>query len=270
MFSSIAHDLGKQGIATLRFNERFYQHPELLATNNTIYTESIDDVCTAVDMMLADERVSADNIFLAGQSLGGMLAPIVAELKPEVKGIISLAGTPRKLVDVLEDQMRMTCDESNETLLTHEYADKILNDIRNITTPSDEMGGVEYRDDMTDEEKEELETYISWRIYSDTYWLSCHNVNMEEIINKLDIPMLILQGESDVNVLAAKDYVEWQRLLEGRNNCHFKLYPGLNHQFKVQKYPGFINNIKDYSEPGRMESYVTDDMIEFIHTYTEK
>ena len=115
-----------------------------------------------------------------------------------------------------------------------------------------------------------MELYQACRKYSDSYWLSCHQLDTEGSLNRLDKPMLILQGEKDVNVLATKDYLEWQRILKGRDNCHFKLYPGLNHAFKVQQYPGFLNSTKDYSTPGTIESYVIDDMAEFIHKYTVK
>jgi esterase/lipase len=214
--------------------------------------------------------VSSDNIFILGQSLGGMMAPKIAELRPQVKGIISFAGPSRKLVDLLYDQYTMVCEESNQEKMTYEYRDKVINDIKNITAEYDDMAGAEINDDMTEEEKAKMEEYRVYRAYSDTYWLSCHNFDIEESLSKINVPMLIMQGESDVNVLADKDYVEWQRLLAGRDNCHFKLYPGLNHVFKVQKYPGFLNNIKDYSEPGRIESYVTDDIAEFIHQYTAR
>lgn len=50
-FADIAHSLAKQGIATVRYNERYNQYPELAYSNNTVYTEAIDDACSIVKQM---------------------------------------------------------------------------------------------------------------------------------------------------------------------------------------------------------------------------
>ena len=116
-------------------------------------------MCDAVDMLKKDNRVSADNIFIIGHSLGGMLAPKIAELKPEVKGIISLAGSPRKLVDILEDQYKMICDEMNASDEERKFFDDVICDIKNITSESDDMSGAEIKDTMNDEEIENIKKY---------------------------------------------------------------------------------------------------------------
>ena len=44
-------------------------------------------------------------------------------------------------------------------------------------------------------------------------------------------PAFILQGGKDFQVLAGRDYRMFRKLLAGRANTRFKLYPDLNHIF---------------------------------------
>ena len=45
------------------------------------------------------------------------------------------------------------------------------------------------------------------------------------------MPMLILQGGHDYQVLAKNDFEEWKRVLNSKKIVSFKLYPQLNHLF---------------------------------------
>lgn len=252
-FADIAHSLAEQGIATVRYNERFYQYGNLADGSETVYTEAIDDACTAVKQLANDSRINTDKIFVAGHSLGGMVTPKIAELCPEVDGIISLAGSPRRLVDIGREQGIISIKESplykteEERKNAIEYINYYFDLIENLTEDSNEYLGQ----------------------HSATFWRSTNNLDAKSSIEKLSIPMLILQGKDDFQVFADKDYVEWQKLLNGRDNCHFKLYDGLNHFFmKSNGYKIFDGN-KEYLVPGHVDQRVLDDMAEFINMYSK-
>ena len=253
MFAEIAHGLAKQGIATVRYNERFYQYLELGYSDNTLYTEAIDDAVAIVDQIAQDGRIDSSNIYVAGHSLGGMVAPKIAELNSKVSGIISLAGTPRKLVDIGVDQAILSIEsfteyteEEKKNLIEESMAQ--LDEARNITEGGDEI------------------------IYghSKSYWISINTLDVEGSLNKLSIPMLILQGEKDMQVYKDIDFVEWQRILSGRDNCEFKLYDGLNHYFMPSKGYSISNMLEEYCIPDNVDSQVIEDMAEFINEYSAK
>ena len=246
IFAEIAHSLAKQGIATVRYNERFHQYPGLISGNNTVYTEAIDDACSIVKQISKDSRVDNSRIYVVGHSLGGMVAPKIAELCPEVTGIVSMAGSPRKLVDICYDQSYLMYQLLN---ISKEEKDafwaeqlKLFEIIRNANDSDEIVGG-----------------------YSNKYWKSSNELNVEESLNKLNIPMLILQGKDDLQVYADKDFVEWQRILKGRNNCTFKLYEGLNHDFMKSNGYTILDVNKEHFSPGHVEQRVLDDMAEFIN-----
>lgn len=246
-FAQIAHGLAKHGIATVRYNERFHQYPELSYSNNTVYTEVIDDACAIVDQMSNDSRIDSSNIYIVGHSLGGMCAPKIAELNSKVAGIVSLAGSPRSLVDISMDQRLLALDEyelsDEEKSMYKEIILSEIDIIRNITKGSDEIVGG----------------------YSENYWYSHNMLNVENSLKALDVPMLILQGEEDIQVYADKDYKEWQRILQGRDNCEFKLYEGLNHSFTKSKgYP--ISQInEEYVIIDNVDERVINDIAVFIN-----
>ena len=247
-YADIAYNLAKQGIATLRYNDRYYERNDLDATSATIYEEAIDDASAAIKMLSKDSRIDNENIYVVGHSIGGMLAPKIAELNQEVKGIISLAGSPRKFVDSYYEQKCKFIDL--DTTLTKEIKQEKLNtlakeyeEINNITENSDE---------------------IIWDL-SKTYWRSINNLNVKESLDKLTIPMLILQGGKDTQVLPDKDYKGWQEALSGRQNVQFKLYENLNHLFMVSKGYGFGMGEYEYAGVNHVAEEVAIDIAEFIN-----
>ena len=66
-----------------------------------------------------------------------------------------------------------------------------------------------------------------------------------------------LQGGRDFQVLAEEDFREFQRLLAGRDNVSFRLYPELNHVFVKAIYDDILKASKDY----RVERHIGDEVI---------
>ena len=63
------------------------------------------------------------------------------------------------------------------------------------------------------------------------YWRDLQENKPLDVIEKIDLPMLILQGERDYQVLKSKDFMGWKTALDNRKNVSFKLFPKLNHLF---------------------------------------
>lgn len=245
-YADIAYNLAKQGIATLRYNDRYYERVDLYTTSDTIYEEAIDDASAAIKMLSKDNRIDNNSIYVIGHSLGGMLAPKIAELNPEVKGIVSLAGSLRKHVDIYYEQLCKDVD-LERTLTDEEKQEKLstlakeYEEINNIAEDSDEF---------------------IWNLPK-TYWRSLNNLNARESLDKLTIPMLILQGAKDTQVLANIDYKGWQEALSGRQNVQFKLYENLNHNFLISKGYGF-GEVLEYMGVNHVPEEVSIDIAEFI------
>jgi dienelactone hydrolase len=78
---------------------------------------------------------------------------------------------------------------------------------------------------------------------------------------KIDVPMLILQGERDYQV-TMKDYRLWQSALEGRQ-ATFHSYPGLNHLFVAGEGKSMP---AEYQRPGHVSGEVIEDIAQWIQS----
>lgn len=217
-FRDLAHGLAENGIASIRFNKRFYQRLELAdEIDVTIQTEVLEDVSAAIQFAQNRSDLNGESLFLIGHSLGGMLAPVIAEENAAVRGIVSLAGSPRRLEDIMcsqyEYQLRqhgISEEEIKEkTVTVHQEAER-------VKTLSDGESGEYFN-------------------VSGVYWKSLNEVDTAGAALALEIPMLFLQGGADVQVYADIDFTEWQELLAGKENCRFRLYEGLGHFFNDEE-----------------------------------
>jgi hypothetical protein len=93
-----------------------------------------------------------------------------------------------------------------------------------------------------------------------SYWLDLRGYNPAEVAKKLQMPMLILQGERDYQVTTV-DFEGWQSALASRSDVQFKLYPDLNHLFIAGE--GKIIPA-EYLNAGHVSEQVIADIAEWI------
>ena len=98
-FKDLAEGLAKLGIASIRYDKRFFVHGfKLMKEKNvTVKMETIKDALLATEILKKDSRIDKDNIFIIGHSMGAMLAPRIDAEGGDYKGLILMAGSPRKL-----------------------------------------------------------------------------------------------------------------------------------------------------------------------------
>lgn len=235
-FNELAHGLAERGIATIRYNKRFFQLPELAGDNNySVEAEILEDADAAVKLAkgYVDEG-KASSIFVMGHSLGGCVAPSIAQRNSDVKGIISLAGTSRDLIEVIIDQLSAQLEDAE--------SDAQKNMIQAELDKAAKMQEGSDKDAIL----------LDW---GSNYYDSLKALKIGETAKSLDIPMLFLQGKEDVQVYADKDFPLWQETLKDKSNCTYKLYDGLGHFFS--------------DEDGHFNKTVLDDTAEFIKNSEE-
>lgn len=250
-FADIAHGLALQGIATLRYDKRFYEYPELAVSTITIWDEVLDDVAEAVALLAETKEVDAGRIFVLGHSLGGMLAPYIVQENPQVAGMVSLAGSPRGLWEIVYDQniaaIQATELTETERAALEEMVQKEYDRLAGLV--ADVRGG-----QFAAEDGRLSEVLFGVSGY---YWASLAGIDPAAAAQDISVPMLILQGEADFQVYPEQDFAAWQTLLTGKENVTFHLFEGLNHLFMPS------NGAMDLTEYDE-EAHVSQEVIDMI------
>ncbi len=247
-FEDIAFGLAKRGIASIRYDKRNYAYPDTyikLGKQVTIQDEVLSDVHTAITYAQTLASVDTDRIYILGHSLGGMLAPKIAQDHPSVAGLIIMAGSPRHLEDIVLDQNLMLLEQTNQSQARkNQIVEEIKEDVQTIKGLKSGASS-----DM----------YFNMPV---AYWVSLNEIDTAAISSKLSIPVLIQQGDADFQISVDADYSLWRTLFSGKENVRFCLYEGLNHLFMPH------NGKKDateYDVKGHVEQSVIDDICSFIH-----
>jgi dienelactone hydrolase len=240
--------LASRGIAVLRYEKRTKQYGVKLAATAyeiTLKEETVDDALDAVTRLRAAEDIDPRQVFVLGHSLGGMALPRIGKADPKIAGLIILAGTTRRLEDIMVDQVDYLASlDTSKTPATEAEFAKLRASVAKIKqlTPADI--------DSTN-----LMVGASAR-----YWLDLRNYHPAALAKTLAQPLLILQGGRDYQATRA-DFDGWQQALGASPNATFKLYPNLNHLFVAGEGKSLP---AEYGKPGHVAPEVIDDVAKFV------
>ena len=253
-FKDIALGLADRGIASVRYDKRSYAHGlKMVLDRKTVITareETIDDALLAASLLRSDSRIGPDRVFLLGHSMGGMLAPRIEFSGGDFRGLILLAGTPRRMEEVLADQIRqiMAAQPAFVQKLGAKKTEGLL-------------GSFEGLYDMTDDEARAKKLGGGTTLY---YFKEMGQPTVEQWLEKTHKPMLVMQGEKDVQVKADVDFALYRSLLGDRENVTFRLYPGLNHCFVPARFDTIADAKKEFTPERHMGPEVLDDLADWI------
>jgi len=106
VFKDLAEGLASHGVAALRFEKRTFAHAARIAapTEFTPNDELIDDALATVVLARTLPMIDGKRGYVLGHSLGGTLAPRIAQADPLLAGIIVMAGAVRSMEQSIVDQ----------------------------------------------------------------------------------------------------------------------------------------------------------------------
>jgi len=251
-FRDLAEGLAARGVATIRYDKRSFAHARKLLKIPafTVYQETIEDALLAAALLRADERIDKDKVFIAGHSMGGMLAPRIDLEGGDFAGLIIMAGTPRRLEVVMYEQL-------DEFIVSYKGLVRILAK-KQKERLSEKLTGIY---EMDDDKAKGIKTMGGTTAY---YFKDLGQPEVEDYLAKTQKPILVLHGDKDAQVRTDLDYDKYRELLAGRENAYFKLYPDLNHLFMPAVYGDLKNLKKEYKIPGKVAGYVIDDIAAFV------
>jgi hypothetical protein len=91
----------------------------------------------------------------------------------------------------------------------------------------------------------------------------------EEYLRKMDIPILVMQGNRDFQIFAEIDFFLLYEILSDRENATFYFYDGLNHLFMPSEANNLMEALEEYAVPSRVHPLVLRDIVEWIFSLEE-
>jgi uncharacterized protein len=247
-FWVIADYLTRNGIAVLRFDERGIGKSEGNFANATSY-DFATDVEAAIAYLKTKKGVDNKKIGLIGHSEGGMIAPIVASKDKSISFIVLLAGPGIPCSELLVEQNYLVGKTNGMTEKQLVEAQKVNQSLYAIlkTTKSNE------------EIKPKLKTILEQSLSTDTEFQKLNEEQKNQFIKpqldqmvspwfrtfiqyepsvyleKVKCPMLVLNGDKDIQVAAQSNTDAIKRATtKGKNKkVEIKIYPQLNHLFQT-------------------------------------
>jgi dienelactone hydrolase len=253
-FKDLAEGLASHGIASIRYDKRTFTHGFKMATDKklevTVMEETIDDAILAAELLKQDHRIDPERIFIIGHSMGGMLAPRIDAQGGNFRGLIIMAGSPRKLEEIMFDQNEMVLKT------TKGFVHWIVR--KQVAKLSRLFDGL-YQ--LTDQQAKKKKVGGGTTLY---YFKEMGSHPAEDYLKNLEKPMLILQGEKDFQASAEKDFAAYKALLADKANVTFRLYPGLNHAFVPAVYEDIMKAKQEYGIEQHIGEAVISDIAGWI------
>lgn len=252
-FLVIADHLARNGIASLRYDDRSAGKSTGNAVGATTETFK-KDALAGLEFLRDLDKFS--KIGLAGHSEGGTIAFLLAG-EGKTDFIISLAGTATDGATVLVEQNR-------KILKGNGIPESAVNDYCEVLAKLYADPG------MTAEELDKLaaglapdmkQNIMGIRETKDPWVQHFISFDPGEAIRKIECPVMALNGENDVQVIADSNIPVLHELLKDNGKNMIKIYPGLNHLFQHSEtgMPDEYGKIEE-----TMSAEVLDDMTNWI------
>ncbi len=222
LFKDIAWGLATRGVAVLRFDKVTYAHPHEVAGERgfTVSDEYLPAAIAGIRLLQQQPGVGPALVFAGGHSLGGSVAPRVAQAEPSVAGLVIMAGGAEPLHWAAVRQLRYLASLDPGTAAASQPAIKAVirqaelidsPDLTPDTPPADLPFGVPA-----------------------PYWLDLRGYDPPAAAAAVGRPMLIVQGGRDYQVTVADDLARWQAALADLPDVTIRVYEADNHLF----FPG--------------------------------
>ena len=253
-FKDLAAGLAEHGIATLRYDKRSKIYGKkmvkALGSSMTVKEEAIEDAIFAADLLRKDPRIDPNRIYIAGHSLGGALAPRIDKEGGNFAGLIIMAGSPRKLEEIVKKQGTDYLKNAKGIIkwIATKQINKMAQKLTNIY-------------DLTDEEAKNTPFAGGTSLY---YLKEMGENASMDYLATIDKPVFVIQGEMDVQVLVKEDFEGYKEILADNPHATFKLYPNLNHCFMPTTNQDITKALKEYKKEQHVEPYVIADIAEWV------
>ena len=235
----LAEGLAKEGIATLRYDKRGIGKSMEAGTSEEElrFEHYIDDAAAWADTLAKDNRFT--KVIIAGHSEGSLIGMVASGKSSNIDAFISIAGSGTPAYILLEEQIGR-------------QSEQLLNEAAKINKELCEGRTVEY-----------IPNHLAslYRKSVQPYLISWFRYDPAQEIAKLKIPVLILQGNKDIQV----DIKEAQKLYMARIFSSYYIIENMNHVLKHCESDNALMQLETYKSPDLpIKSELIDHITRFI------
>lgn len=219
-YAMLANELGKKGIATLRYDKRLVgQSVSTTKEAELRIDDMIEDALGVANDLV--EKGEFSKVILLGHSEGSLIGMIAAR-DASVNGFISVAGAGEPAEKVVTEQLK-----SQPKYIADGFK-RIVDSLRKgKLTPNVDPA-----------------LYALARPSVQTYIMSWFRFDPAKEIKKLKIPVLIVHGTTDIQIAT----LQAEKLKKAKSEAQLLIIPGMNHILK--EAPADVKqNTATYSNP---------------------
>ena len=235
MLKKLAESLSERGIATFRYDKRVVKQ---LRTRNLDKNIRFDDFVTDAKSVINHFKSTYSNLIVAGHSQGSLVGLLT--LDAGANGFISLAGAANSIDQIILEQI------SKSAPFFTADTKRVLDLLKSGQTTTDFPPALSSIFNL------DLQPFMSnWMQY-----------NPKDLIKKLEIPVLIINGTKDLQVAIT----EAQQLKEAKEEAQLEIIENMNHLLFEINGDDLVNS-KSYND----NSYVVmPQVIEIITAFIKK
>ncbi len=234
----LAEGLFKEGIASFRYDKRIVKlmKQRRVEEKKINFKDFINDAIAVAEYFKKDSRFS--NIYIVGHSQGSLIGMIAAQGRAD--GFVSIAGAGQEIDNVIVDQLA-------------QQAPGLVDNARSSFEDLSVTGSARnYSPGLASIFRPDIQPFIlSWMQY-----------DPKVEIAKLKIPVLILNGDKDLQVQVS----EAELLKAAKPDAQYAVIPNMNHIMK-QIDGNDLENSKSYNE---YKLPVMPELIEIISMFIKK
>jgi dipeptidyl aminopeptidase/acylaminoacyl peptidase len=233
-FRQLADALARKGIAVLRMDDRGTGASGGTFKGSTS-ADFAEDTRAGLAYLRTRPEIRADRLGVIGHSEGAVIAPMVAEKEPDLKGIVLLAGVADPPRSALAFQMKNIYD--HDTKLTPEKRAEMI-------------AGIPQR--------------IEGMMAADPWMKFFLTHDPAATMRRVNTPVLILTGANDKQAVPEQVPLQEAAFKQGGNkDVTARVVPGVNHLF-VEDADGFPGNYSKLPGPLTMRADVLETVTDWL------
>lgn len=188
---TLAKDLAENGFAAIRFDCSGFGQSGGTVENDFRFSNYLSDTESIYQYLISKEFVDKDRLGIWGHSMGGMLAVIFAANHPEIKAVVCLSA-PTVMWGAPSIKQKI------EKWRRSGWSEKVMFDGKTVRIPY-------------------------------AFLEDAKNYNVLDYVSKLYVPLLVVLGTADINVLPSDTKEIFEKANEPKKILEVK---GMDHYYK--------------------------------------